>query len=196
QSPSRIFLIKKIITNLFRNIITNKFIFSFFTYYLIFILNLISKNTKMLGSRSTDPIKSLPKNWFQKYTSVQAEIGIIKLDQVRTEDKKRIEIAEKIKNLSSSNQINFPKVNNFGSNVYWQLLFYTNNPTKIRNDLFKKGIDSTSTSLEKICSLKKYGYEHIFPGVEKIYNQSLFFPCFSKMDEKQKKKVFQVIKEL
>ncbi|MDA9973154.1 DegT/DnrJ/EryC1/StrS family aminotransferase [Candidatus Pelagibacter ubique] len=194
--PSRIFLIKKIVTNLVRNILTNRFIFSFLTYYIIFFLNLISQNTKMLGDRSISPIKSLPKSWFQKYTSVQAEIGIAKLDQVREEDKKRIDIAEKIKNLLSSNEINFPNGNNFGSNVYWQLLFYTNHPLKIRNYLYKKGIDTTSTSLEKICSLKEYGYEHTLPGVEKIYNQSLFFPCFSKMNKKQKQKVFKVIKEL
>lgn len=196
HDPSRIFLINKIVTNIIRNVLTNKFVFSFLTYYIIFLLNLISQNTKMLGDRSISPIKSLPKNWFQKYTSVQAEIGIAKLNQVREEDKKRIDIAEKIKNLLSSNEINFPKGNNFGSNVYWQLLFYTNHPKKIRNYLYKKGIDTTSTSLEKICSLKEYGYKHTLPGVEKIYNQSLFFPCFSKMSKKQKQKVFKVIKEL
>ena len=196
HDPSRIFLIKKITLNLIRNVMTNKFIFSFLTYYIIFFLNLISQNTKMLGNRSMSPIKSLPNNWFQRYTSVQAEIGIAKLDQVREEDKKRIDIAEKIKKELSLNKINFPKGNNFGFNVYWQLLFYVNDPIKMRNYLYKKGIDSTSTSLEKICSLKEYGYEYILPNVEKIYNQSLFFPCFSKMDKKQKEKVIKVIKEL
>ncbi len=196
HSPSRIFLIKKIITNLIRNILTNKLIFSVFTYYLIFIFNSNSKNTKMLGDRSINPIKSLPKSWFQKYTSVQAEIGLVKLNQVRSEDKKRIDIAEKIKKLSSSYLIHFPKGNNFSFNVYWQLLFYTNNREKIRHYFYKKGIDTTSTSLEKVCSLKNYGYNFILPNVEKIYNHSLFFPCFSKMDKNQKKKAYDAIKEL
>jgi|LakMenEpi03Aug12_release.lakeMendotaPanAssembly.Ray.scaffolds.fasta_scaffold267857_2 perosamine synthetase len=195
-SPSRFFLIKKIIINLIRNILTSKYIFSFFSYYLIFILNSNSKNTKMLGDRSINPIKSLPKSWFQKYTSVQAEVGLAKINQIRREDKKRIDIAEKIKNLSSSNLMSFPKGNNFCSNVYWQLLFYTNNREKIRNYFYKKGIDTTSTSLEKVCSLKNYGYNFILPNVEKIYNQSLFFPCFSKMDDIQQKKAYMAIKEL
>ena len=150
----------------------------------------------MLGSRSQKPINSLPKMWFQKYTSLQAKIGIKKIDQIKIEDEKRIRVAKNIKSLSSPNQMKFPLNNNSHFNVYWQLLFYTNHPKKIRNYLYKKGIDTTSTSLEKICSLKEYGYKHTLPGVEEIYNQSLFFPCFSKMSKKQKQKVFKVIKEL
>lgn len=193
--PSRIFLIKKILTNLIRNIMTNSYVFSFFTYYLICILNISSKNTKMLGSRPQDPIKSLPKDWFQKYTSLQAEIGINKLDQVRSEDRKRINIAKKIKKIASSSLMQFPKGNNLSFNVYWQLLFYTNNPEQTRNYFYKKGIDLTSTSLEKLCSLKKYGYHIILPNVEKIYNHSLFFPCFSNMSKNQENKAYKFVQE-
>lgn len=90
----------------------------------------------------------------------------------------------------------FPLNNNSHFNVYWQLLFYTNNRDSLRNDLFKKGIDTSSTSLEKICGLKDYGFNYILPNVEKIYNNSLFFPCFSKMNKKQEDKIYKVIKEL
>jgi len=194
--PSRIFLIQKILINLIRNILTNHYIFNFFTYYLLFFVNFFSKNSKMLGSRSQKPIKSLPKWWFQKYTSLQAIIGIKKIDQIKKEDEKRIRIAKNIKNLSSQNQLKFPANNESHFNVYWQLLFYSNNRDSLRNDLFKKGIDTSSTSLEKICGLKDYGFNHILPNVEKIYKNSLFFPCFSKMNKKQEDKIYKVIKEL
>jgi perosamine synthetase len=192
---SRIFLIKKILINLVRNIMTNYYVFNFITYYLLLIINLFFKDTKMLGSRSQDKIKSLPKTWFQKYTSFQALIGLRKLEYIKNEDKLRIKIAENIKNLSSSNLMYFPKNSHLSLNVYWQLLFYTNNRNKIRKYLFKKGIDTSSTSLEKICSLKNYGYNYNFPNVEKIYNKTLFFPCFSKMNQQQERKIYNIIKD-
>jgi len=193
---SRFFLIKKILINITRNFLTNYYVFSFFTYYLIFLLNLINKNTKMLGNRSQNPIKSLPKIWFQKYTSLQASIGIKKLSQIKTEDKKRIAIAERIKKVSLKKLIEFPKGEIFCSNVYWQLLIYTVNPKKLRYSLIKKGIDTSSTSLEKICSLGAYGFNLILPNVEKIYHNTLFLPCFSKMNKKQEQKIYKVVKRL
>lgn len=193
---SRFFLIQKILINLIRNILTNYYIFNFFTYYLLLFVNFFSKESKMLGSRSQKPINSLPKMWFQKYTSLQAIIGIKKIEQIKKEDEKRIGIAKNIKMLSSSNKMHFPVNNKSHFNVYWQLLFYTNNRDSLRHDLFKKGIDTSSTSLEKICGLKNYGFNYILPNVEKIYSNSLFFPCFAKMNKKQKDKIYKVIKEL
>ena len=193
---SRFFLIQKILINLIRNILTNYYIFNFFTYYLLLFVNFFSKESKMLGSRSQKPINSLPKMWFQKYTSLQAIVGIKKIEQIKKEDEKRIGIAKNIKMLSSSNKMHFPVNDKSHFNVYWQLLFYTNNRDSLRHDLFKKGIDTSSTSLEKICSLKNYGFNYILPNVEKIYKNSLFFPCFSKMNKKQEDKIYKVIKEL
>ncbi|MDB2591807.1 DegT/DnrJ/EryC1/StrS family aminotransferase [Candidatus Pelagibacter bacterium] len=184
QKPSRLFLIRKITSNLIRNLATSFYIFNFFTFYFLLIITFFKKNTKMLGNRSLTPIKKLPNFWFQKYTSLQAEAGLNFLKSLEINDKKRIDFAKKIKD-RLKNTISFPKVNENNKNVYWQLLAYSQNPVNTQKKLILKGIDVSSTSLVMLNKLHAYGYNIFLKNVEKIYNKSLFIPCFSKLKKFQ-----------
>ena len=57
---------------------------------------------KMTGTRNKLPINYLPKEWFNAYTSFQANVGIKELKKVEALDKKRISHAQKILDLPSS----------------------------------------------------------------------------------------------
>lgn len=195
KKPSRFFLIKKILINLVRNILTNFYIFNFITYYLLLLLSSFKNNTKMLGGREQTPIKSLPKFWFQKYTSIQAEAGNKFLKKLDIDDEKRINFAKMLK-IEFKDTISFPRVNENNKDVYWQLLAYSKNPKVTQKKLIKKGIDVSSTSLLMLNKLSAYGYNIYLKNVEKIYNNSLFIPCFSKLKKCQleniKKQVIQL----
>jgi dTDP-4-amino-4,6-dideoxygalactose transaminase len=182
-SCSRLVLFNKILINITRSVFTNKFIFSFFTFYLIkwsqIFLN--KKNTKMLGDRSKKPLKKLPKDWFVKYSSFQANIGFRKIDQIKKEDEKRIRVAKKIK--QNNKLIKFPSGVKSSKNVYWQLLGFCNSPLLTKLKLMRYGVDSSSSSLEYLPSLKNYGFKSKLKNAEFIYKKSLLIPCFSKLND-------------
>jgi perosamine synthetase len=184
HKPSRLFLIRKISLNLIRNLATDFYIFNLFTYYFLLITIFFKKNTKMLGNRSLTPIKKLPNFWFQRYTSLQAEAGVKFLKSLKINDEKRIEFAKEIKQ-KLKNTVSFPKVNENSKNMYWQLLAYSQNPINTKKKLILKGIDVSSTSLIMINKLRSYGYDIHLKNVDKIYNKSLFIPCFAKLKKSQ-----------
>ena len=177
KSPKRFFLVKKILINLVRTVLTNLTIFNFLTYYILRFINIFSKNTKMLGERDKRPIKNLPVSWFQKYTSFQAQKGIQSLQNIEISDNIRKKFSEKyIKGLK--NFFNFPLGFDKSQNIYWQFLVYVKDPNELKNKLLKKGIDTSSTSLEKLNKLSKYGFNFQLHNVDEIYNNSLFCRVF------------------
>ena len=195
KGPKRFFLIKKILINILRTVMTNIIVFNYFTYYILKFINIFSQNTKMLGDRGKSPIKSFPNFWFQKYTSFQAKKGIQSLNNIDKSDDIRKKFSEKyIKNLEKL--FNFPLGFNKTQNVYWQFLIYIKNPKEFKNKLLKNGIDSSTTSLEQLNKLSKYGFNFQLKNVDEIYNRSLFLPCFSKLKEKHIDKVIYEIKRL
>lgn len=193
DKPKRLFLIKKILINLIRTILTNMVIFNYFTFYLIKYLNQFNKNYKMLGDRDKSPIKKMPVDWFRSYTSFQANKGILFLKKINESDKIRKNLSKKYID-ELKNIITFPLGFNQDQNVYWQFLVYLNDPKIIRDKLLKKGIDTSSTSLEQLNKLSKYGFDFNLKNVNQIYNKTLFLPCFSKLNVSNINKViFEII---
>ena len=45
------------------------------------------------------------------------------------------------------------------------------------------GVDSSSSSLEYLPSLKNYGFKSKLKNAEFIYKKSLLIPCFSKLND-------------
>ena len=149
----------------------------------------------MLGERDKRPIKNLPVSWFQKYTSFQAQKGIQSLKNIEISDNIRKKFSEKyIKGLK--NFFNFPIGFDKSQNIFWQFLIYVKDPKELKNKLLKKGIDTSSTSLEKLNKLPKYGFNFQLNNVDEIYNNSLFLPCFSKLKEKHIDKIIYEITKI
>lgn len=182
---SRILIIKKILINLIRYLLTNRFIFSFFTYYLIFIYTFVigGHNIKMLGERDKSKLKSLPKNWFFRYSSFQAHVGLKKIPSITKEDDRRIEIAKHIIHSNKKNITFTTEIKN-SRNVFWQLFAFCDDPFYTKKKLLKLGVDSASTSLEYLPGLKNYKFRQRLPVAENIYNKSIFIPCFSNLTHK------------
>ena len=193
---SRQKLFQKIFINLARSIFTNRLIFSFLTFYLIkfsqFFLN--TKNTKMLGDRNKQPLKQLPSEWFVKYSSFQASVGLRKIKEIKNEDMNRIRIAETIK--KNNKNISFPLSTDKSKNVYWQLLAFCKTPLLTKLNLMKFGIDSSTSSLEYLPSLKSYGFKIKLKNAEIIYKKSLLIPCFSKLTSTDVNKIISSLKKI
>ena len=92
SKPSRLRLLKKIQTDLVRNLASQPVIFAILTFP---ILRLIDKRggsnlTKFTGDRDKKPISSLPSEWFESYSSIQARVGLQQIKQMEKKDAKRI----------------------------------------------------------------------------------------------------------
>ena len=87
--PGRKHLIKKILTNLIRNLATNRIIFTLFVFPLIRFLNFVKPGSviKQTGERNVNMISSLPKEWFYSFSSLQANSGLSDILEVEKIDK-------------------------------------------------------------------------------------------------------------
>ena len=177
--PQRKPLIKKIITDLVRNIATTRFIFHIAVFPLIRLMNYLSPGSmmKQTGERDSSMIISLPEDWFTSYTSFQAMIGLKLINSVKNSDCERVKNVEKIK--GNVKKIIFPLGNEKGKNVYWQFVVYFDQVDKVQKHLFSKKIDTATTSLKNMSSLPGYPQQIETPNADRLYTNGLFIPCYS-----------------
>ena len=196
EIPPRKILIKKIITNLIRNFATNKIVFSFLTFPILRILKIFFPEDiiKYSGTREKTPIEDLPSECFYSYTSFQAKVGSQMLEEVSNLDKIRINNVERIK--SAVNGIETPTGHNKGENIYWQLVFYFSDTEKGQNYFHTNKIDTSTTSLEYISSLKRYPYQRRAPNANKLYETGLFIPSYPGLKNRDIKHIINVLNNL
>jgi dTDP-4-amino-4,6-dideoxygalactose transaminase len=191
----RSFLIKKILTNLIYNFATNQIIFNLVSYPLLRILkNLGSDVNKMTGNRDKHPIEELPSEWFSSYTSFQASIGISALKNVKSFDAKRVHHAHKVMKIASN--MDFGQRKNKHDHTYWQLVIYANNPSAAIEMLRVNGVDSCTSSLELLSGLSNYPGSQVMPNALKIHTRAIFIPCFARLSEHQKQKIYNAMAEI
>ena len=196
QLPPRRILIKKIITNLIRNFATNKIVFTLFTFPLLKLLKIIFTEDimKYSGTRDKDPIDNLPLECFYSFTSLQAKIGSHMLEGVLQLDEIRINNVEKIKSVVKS--IETPSGHINGKNVYWQFIFYFKDVKKGQDYLHANKVDTSTTSLVNISSLRSYSYQGETPKANKLYNTGLFIPAYPGLKNSNIKHITDVLTNL
>ena len=134
---SRRDLIKKIYTNIVRNVATSRLIFHVFVFPLLRIIQYFTPDTwiKNTGDRNKNPINKLPESWFCQYTSVQATLGLELLPAINASDAIRIKNSNYIR---ANTSIQFPKGTAHTKNVFWQTIAYFSEPRGVLNFLSKK----------------------------------------------------------
>lgn len=192
DEPRKKFLFRKITRNLILNIATNRLVFGALTFPIVKVLNRKSELEvgKFTGSRSNSPEVDLPKQWFERFTSFQAKIGIRELKNQSNKNQKRREIAEKY---TSKLQLTGPRGTGLSYSTYWQYVAIKNNPIKFRNFLNANGIDCCTTSLVHIADLPNYGINEHLDATKKIYNQGVYLPCYHQLSQKQIDRVIEIV---
>lgn len=183
--PSRGRLLKKIVTDLIRNLVTQPFVFSFVTFPLIRLLSKHggSKITKFTGDRNKSPLQQLPNEWFESFTSVQAAVGLQQLKQLNTKDALRMSAIKEIN--SFHNFSDRPIGDDGGKNIYWQYIVYADEFTRFQRELFAQGIDCATTSLVKISGLEQYPYQASTPHADRLYTNGVYLPCYHQLTKSQ-----------
>ncbi|MCH9631812.1 MAG: UDP-4-amino-4-deoxy-L-arabinose--oxoglutarate aminotransferase [Chlamydiae bacterium] len=181
--PRRKDLLNKIKTNFIRNFATSRKAFHFMVFPLIKFLDKKKQGvtTKHLGERDLNMILELPKEWFQSYTSLQAKVGTKILSEIASQDALRVENVNIIK--SKIPMLRVPVGVPSAKNVYWQLKGYFADPLKVRQQLQRRGVDVSSTSLVKIANIPSYPYSGKTPNADYLYNNALFIPVYPGLKE-------------
>ena len=191
----RIFLVRKILKNLIYNFATNQILFNLLTKPILRLSKIFGADiNRMTGNRDKRPLKKIPSQWFQSYTSFQAQVGIRELLRVTSFDEKRVEHAKKV--MEFGQHLKFAQRNNKENHTYWQLVTYANNPEEFIKKLGSFGVDACTSSLELLSELKEYPGSTHTPNGSKIHKQGVFIPCFSRMSKFQKKIVYEALKSI
>ena len=195
----RVFLFKKILLNFVRNLFSKSFIFTFVTNPLLKLLKNLDPTfyKKVLGARlNLKPVEIMPEDWKYKFTSLQAQRGIIQLDNVDNVDKyKRENIILFREYLQDFFQV-LPKELENSYNVYWQYPIYIKNTEKFLEYIEKYNIDMGTTNLS-LCS-----YLDIYPSYKKetknaltVKEHYMFVPTYIGLDRNKMIYISQTIKK-
>jgi len=151
DKPKRLVLISNIIKNLVLKTATNRFVFSVFTYYLIYLLNLMSGNLVnrfVISNPNTILRKELDPKILFNYTDLQAKIGIKVLKRIDQDDQKRINNVQFLFNsVSSKVKDRLPVIVPGARNVYWRMPIRVSRSRDFVHFMFGKYIDTVSTNL-------------------------------------------------
>lgn len=194
----RSILISKIITDLIRNLATNRFIFSIAVIHLLKILNRISPDSlvKQTGDRQKSMISKMPEEWFQAFTSLQAKVGLSIIPRLKHQDAQRIANVDQLKSNINPEAIIFPKGANGGKNVYWQLIGYIKKHQDVQRKLQKFGVDTARSSLLQISDLKDYPYQGHTPNATQLYQTGYFVPSYPSLSQSDLQRVSQAFNSL
>jgi len=195
RPPNRGFLIKKAWLNFVRNVATTQPWFSVLTFPALQFIR--SRNPeaalKQTGNRDKSRLAKLPVLWFCRYTSVQADIGLARLEAVAVNDAARVANVEFMKSRIGSKH--FPATTARSSNVYWQLILLSSNALLAQSFFARRNVDIATSSLELVCALKDYPNREDLPEAERIYRNGIFIPCYPSLSQADMERVAATVTE-
>ena len=196
SKPSRSRLIKKVQTDLIRNFASQPIVFALLTFPVLRFLTWRggSKLTKFTGDRDQQPLPSLPAEWFESYTSLQAKVGLQQLKQMEQKDTKRKSAINQIN--SSHNFKDRPIGKDGGENVFWQYIVYADNFPEFQKQLTSRGVDCATTSLVKISGLDSYPFQGVTPNADRLYSNGVYLPCYHQLTKTQISRISNALSEL
>lgn len=196
DKPVRFDLLKSVMRNLFRNIASNRIVFSLITFRLLNLLSRFSTNSlgRFTGRRSTEPLEQLPDAWFRKYTSLQARVAMSEIPRVLRKDQMRIGRIQKI--VSSVKNVARP-TGDFGQrHVYWQFIIYVNDFNSARQHFLGSRIDCATTSLVLLTDLPKYPGQVDTPNAKRIFELGVYLPCYHQLRDAEATRIAESLNAL
>lgn len=191
--PERVFLVKKIFTDLVRNVATTRLVFGLVVFPLLKLLNYFKPNSvlKQTGDRYAGMIHSLPQEWFTAYTSLQAAAGLEFIKRLETDDQGRL---KNVRTIKASTSTRFPAGVAGGENIYWQLIVYFDDSAEMQKRLHRYGIDTARTSLLQISDLAAYPYRGNTPNAASLYTAGLFIPSYPGLSDADIKRIVTALR--
>jgi len=188
-------LLKLISKDLIYSVFFSRWLFSYFTYFVILILEgidpkityrLYSGNIKViLGQHGNRLFEKFPEDYLIDYTDVQADVGLASLARAKEATDIRIRNGEMLRGLLQGvSQIKIPIRLEDAVNVYWRFPIISNNMDGLKRFLLKNGIDSAPTYLA-LCSSEPgfEPYHASMPNAERVKKSVLVVEVNEELSE-------------
>lgn len=161
-APRSAILLRHIIKNLIYTILFSKWIFSYFTYFIVvaletlnpeIIYRLYSGNIRvLLGMNEIKLLSEFPPDYLVDYTEIQAYVGLCSFSKADEATSKRISNGELLRQLLAEFPgVLVPSKRDGVINVYWRFPILSNDLDGLKRYLLLHGIDSAPTYLA-LCS--------------------------------------------
>ncbi|MBX9718121.1 MAG: DegT/DnrJ/EryC1/StrS family aminotransferase [Microbacteriaceae bacterium] len=187
----------KIMDTLIFNVATRRPVF---TAAVAPMLSLVEKTNPekakaLTGARQNlKPDTALPEDYFEQFTSAQAEAGLAMLEKVGREDDKRISNAAELRRLLVGLGEPCARTIKHGRSVYWQFVVFAADAERFRKALANRGIDTATTNLSLVCSLGIYPeYEKECPNAERVKNNAMYIAVYPRLGKRALKHVIDAI---
>ena len=168
----------------------------------------ILKLKNLYFGKSTDRFKHKEIGWNQRFTNLQAAVGLAQLERIDQIVKKKIFIGEyyskKLRTLS--HKIHLPLKNtNYCKNIFWVYALVIKNNIKINakfliKTLRKKGIECRPffypMHLQPVYKKMKIFKNLKYPNSEIISNKGFYIPCGLGISIKEQNKVIKALLEV
>ena len=172
--PVKPMLSKLLVKDIIYSVFFSKWMFSYFTYFIILVLEnidpkltyrLYSGNIKvLLGQHGNKLFSEFPPDYMADYSDVQANVGLASLARAKDITSVRIKNGELFRGLLQAiKDIKIPVKLDGAVNVYWRFPIISSDMEGLKRFLLEHGIDSAPTYLT-LCSRE--------PGFE-IYHASM-----------------------
>ncbi|MDP2922709.1 MAG: DegT/DnrJ/EryC1/StrS family aminotransferase [Candidatus Omnitrophota bacterium] len=194
--PRKRMLIKLAVKDLIYAVFFSRWVFSYFTFFLVFVLEhidprityrLYSGNIKvLLGGFENKLYEKFPDDYLTQYTDIQARVGLKSLERAEYVTSARIRNGERLRRLFEAiPSIRIPAITKSAINVYWRFPVVTEDIKGLKKFLLLHGIDSSASYLTLCSSEPGFEIYHTsMPKAEIVKNCTLIVEVNESLSEK------------
>lgn len=197
NDSSKIPLLIEAIKNLVLKITTQKHIFSFVVFPLLYLtsapLDFFSKYQR--SNKTVELRNSLPNNFFTKFTWQQAQLGLSQIKSVSQRERKKIENALSLYGyLKNDHNVKKVKISKQGINSFWSFPVNVFNLKNFKKFLAKHKIDSSAYLLSVLSDEPEFtNFNLKAPQARWLKKHTLLIPMYPQLTHQEVKHIASVI---
>ena len=143
------------------------------------------------------PLDAFPRTYRQRFSNVQAILGLRsleRLDQFNSKSREHADIYTR--GLNGCESILTPRVIDEAEHVYYQYCVYVSEASRVKRGAIRRAVDFETTHVDVCSSLPLFSeYSANCPGAEKTEG-ALQLPVYSRLRTSDVERVLQVVREL
>jgi len=140
------------------------------------------------------PLEVFPRNYRQRYSNVQAILGLRSLEKLdQFNDRCRQHAAVYYRGLSGRPAVLTPRIIDHAESVLYQYCIYVSDPGRVKRRAIRRAVDFETTHVDVCSSLPLFSdYAANCPGADKTAN-ALQLPVYSRLRASDVERILQVV---
>ncbi len=196
-APSRAELAKRLIKSFFLFVLTNRLVFSFFVYPLLWLMK--GSKERLFAAAFKAPLidQARLEGLKLKFAAAQAAIGLLEIKKVDQRNEAKINNAEILRGrLGNDSGIKLPKNEKETKNIYFNFTARVKNRDKFIADVFEKGVDLTAGFVTDCSGLERFrSFGAECPNSRQICREQVYLPVDPSLNRQDMLRIADTIRE-